>query len=201
MTTKQLPALTFDHYGEPVTVTATFGHYANERLAISLVDEIGDPFTTVTVNLPDAHLNEGEVAIKDWDVNEPVVAAMVAAGWLVPTGREVSSGFVFPKVMKPAGDLAKGIEWFEEGYAPEPEGNTIRDVLYPEWVRALVMRTIFCPRTGEVLDVRTCVVLEDVQGDPAYVLSQKGWTEVVAEGGDKVLREKGLTVNEKSVKP
>lgn len=53
--------------------------------------------------------------------------------------------------------------------------------LRAELVRYLVKRNITCTRTGEVLDVRTCVVLLDSDGDPAAVLSQEGWREILAD--------------------
>lgn len=60
-----------------------------------------------------------------------------------------------------------------------------------ELVRALVMRDITCRQTGTLLDVDTCVVLVDRDGDPAYVLSQAGWAQIVAEGNDKPLEKNG----------
>lgn len=45
--------------------------------------------------------------------------------------------------------------------------NTIRK----NFVRYLVQKSIFCPVSGDVLDVRTCYVILDSDGDPAYVVS------------------------------
>lgn len=95
------PTIEVDFYGDTVTLGPDYGYYGNGRLAIDFID-VGDTyenFGTVTVNMPDAHLNDGEVAIKHWSENAPLVEALVKAGWLVDTGRELSSGFVFPKVM------------------------------------------------------------------------------------------------------
>jgi hypothetical protein len=70
-----------------------------------------------------------------------------------------------------------------------------------ELVRFLVSRTIFCPVTGELLDVRTCVVLNDPDGDPRYVLSQEGWRAVSADPARvEKLTELGVTVDESTVK-
>lgn len=64
----------------------------------------------------------------------------------------------------------------------------------------LVQKEIFCPNTGEVLDVRTCVVLVDKDGDPAYVLSQKGWANVSADPLKVAfLGQNGLTVDPSTV--
>jgi hypothetical protein len=38
------------------------------------------------------------------------VEALLEAGWLAPTGREVISGHVAPQVMKATGDLAAWLE-------------------------------------------------------------------------------------------
>lgn len=68
-------------------------------------------------------------------------------------------------------------------------------------VRFLVSKAIFCSRTGEVLDYRTCVVLLDRDGDPAVVLSQQGWADIVAEGNDALLEKSaGLVPDPATVK-
>lgn len=63
----------------------------------------------------------------------------------------------------------------------------IRETVDRELIRALVARQITCPRTGALLDVRDCVVLRDSDGDPAYVMSQAGWADVVEGGGGALL--------------
>ena len=67
-------------------------------------------------------------------------------------------------------------------------------------VRHLVGRVIFCPATGEALDADTCVVLVDSDGDPAMVLSQKGWANVDEYRRDLLAKTHGLTVDEATVK-
>lgn len=100
------PTITYTAYGEDFTVTPDLVHYNdNDRPALMFFDEEG-PHGVITTNLPDQHLNEGEVFVKDWAENEALASALVKAGWLVPTGREVQSGYVFPKVMRLAGPLA-----------------------------------------------------------------------------------------------
>ena len=81
--------------------------------------------------------------------------------------------------------------------------NSLQDLLRQNVVLALVQRNITCPVTGEVLDVRTCVVLTDADGDPAGVLSQKGW-RAIADGTlpdvlDK-LRAQGIGPDQATVK-
>lgn len=96
--------ITFTAFDQTFEVWPEASRYANGRLAISFVDNEG-PFSKVTTNLPDQHLNEGEVFVKDWSENEALVNALLEAGWLTLTGREVQSGHVFPKVMRLAGPL------------------------------------------------------------------------------------------------
>jgi hypothetical protein len=50
----------------------------------------------------------------------------------------------------------------------------MRDTL----VTYMVQRLIFCPVTGSVLDVRTCGVLVDADGDPAYVCSPEAYAAI-----------------------
>lgn len=47
----------------------------------------------------------------------------------------------------------------------------------------LVQRAIFCPVSGEVMDVRTCITINDVDDDPEVVLSPAGWDALVAGDG------------------
>lgn len=83
------------------------------------------------------------------------------------------------------------------GEADSPLVAHVRKAL----VTALVQRSITCPRTGAVLDVRTCVVLLDTDGDPAIVLSQGGWAAIVAEGNDETLEQRGFKVDPSTVRP
>lgn len=43
--------------------------------------------------------------------------------------------------------------------------------MHRQMVKALVQRNIFCPVTGEVLDMDTCTVILDSDGDPAMVFA------------------------------
>ena len=68
---------------------AVFGKYRNGRTAIQLVaagdDEAsrvseGDPIATATVNVDRIALEAEEILIKDYDTNEGMAEALVAAG-------------------------------------------------------------------------------------------------------------------------
>lgn len=98
------PTLLFTAYGDTVEVEPTFGRYNNDRLAISFVCDNG-PYGHLTVNLPNDYLNDGEVFIKDWSENEPLVEALLEFGWIEYMHREVQAGFAIAKVAKPAGPL------------------------------------------------------------------------------------------------
>ena len=61
----------------------------------------------------------------------------------------------------------------------------LKDAIYKEWILGMVQSTIFCPVSkalmGEeyrVLDVRTCVVVLDQDGDPTMVMSPEAWEYV-----------------------
>ena len=55
----------------------------------------------------------------------------------------------------------------------------IENILRQELVKYLVQKHIFCPINGVVLDVRTCVVVLDSDGDPALVMSPAGYRELL----------------------
>lgn len=62
-----------------------------------------------------------------------------------------------------------------------------------QMVLYIVQRNIFCPVTGEVLDIRTCKWFVDKDGDPAYVLSPTAYDAAVSdERIVTALKEKGL---------
>lgn len=103
-------SFTFNSYGQDMVLTPEFARYSNGRLAVSILyrdEEMGGdfPFAKLTVNMPEIHLNEGEVLIKDWAENAPLVDFLVGTGDIIPTGREVSSGYVFPMVARLSGPL------------------------------------------------------------------------------------------------
>jgi hypothetical protein len=107
--------LTVTIWGKTTTLEPKVSTYSNGRTALEFWyhDEEIDmmaPYAKVTVNLPDQHLNEGELFVKDWAENAPLVEALEDAGWLVRTGREVISGYVAPAVMRPAGPLTEVID-------------------------------------------------------------------------------------------
>ena len=77
----------------------------------------------------------------------------------------------------------------------------VRATVHRQMVRALVSRAITCPRTGDVLDVRTCVVLLDSDGDPVAVVSQQGWRQCIADGtAESLATTNGVTPDPDTVK-
>lgn len=83
--------------------------------------------------------------------------------------------------------------------SPAEDSPLVRHV-HRALIRAIVGKTIFCVRTGEALDADTCVVLKDRDGDPAIVLSQKGWASLPEVNREALARDHGLTVDESTVK-
>ncbi len=73
----------------------------------------------------------------------------------------------------------------------------IQEHIRKQLVKALVQRLIFCPIEKTVLDIRTCVVVVDSDGDPALVLSQEGWAKIAAV--PNALNE-GYSVDETTVR-
>ena len=70
------------------------------RLVIAEGREQGYPFCTVTVNVSDINLNEGEVLVKTWSENTPVYKELVEQGFLIPTGMGVTCGHAIAMVCK-----------------------------------------------------------------------------------------------------
>ena len=96
--------------GKPVTVHA-FGkkfetiidldHYrSGGKYAIELVmaNDSGNPFCTLTCNIPSVVLTENEILVKTWSENEEVAKAALASGLFRDTGKRVSTGFVLADI-------------------------------------------------------------------------------------------------------
>lgn len=66
--------------------------YTNGRLAIELLDEEGDSYATLTTNLVDEDLTDGEIFVKTWSENEEAAAGALASGLFKDTGRRVQAG-------------------------------------------------------------------------------------------------------------
>lgn len=63
----------------------------------------------------------------------------------------------------------------------------------------LVGRAMFCPRTGDALDVRRSVFLVR-DGSAEYAVSQAGWAEMLTDGTAEALAARGLTADPATVK-
>ena len=61
--------------------------------------------------------------------------------------------------------------------------DTLETLLREQMVTWLISKAITCPVSGALLDVQTCVVLVDADGDPARVLSPEGWKTLAARPG------------------
>lgn len=70
----------------------------------------------------------------------------------------------------------------------------LRERVYRSLVQHLVTRNITCLRTGNVLDVRTCVVFVDSNDEPSIVMSPEGYLDMVETQPDALerLAENGL---------
>lgn len=70
------------------------------QIAICLVEEDGCPLATATCSIKGAELEWGEVIIKDWSENNGMVDALVKAGVVEPSHRQIQTGFVQAKVCR-----------------------------------------------------------------------------------------------------
>lgn len=72
-----------------------------KAIAIQLYGrETGEPFGTVSTNLPDVRLDANEVCVKVWNENEPLIAPMMDTGLFEDTGRKGGSGFVVAPIWR-----------------------------------------------------------------------------------------------------
>jgi hypothetical protein len=78
--------------GEAMTLHQS--HYTHGGgIALTVVADDGVPFLTLTTNIEQAPLRDGEFCVKVWSENEPYIADILASGLFVDTGRRVVAGF------------------------------------------------------------------------------------------------------------
>ncbi|MBA4372248.1 MAG: hypothetical protein C0402_05250 [Thermodesulfovibrio sp.] len=76
------------------------GSYHNGRLALLLLDGLGNLESTVSVNLPGEIVADDEVIIKNWSENVEIAPLVLATGIFEDTGRRIPTGFVEAEVWK-----------------------------------------------------------------------------------------------------
>lgn len=73
--------------------------YHNGRLAI-VIGERSEPIGVLTVNLPLAHLEDGEIIVKAWSENEQLAADALLSGQFIDTGKRIPTGYVEAQVWR-----------------------------------------------------------------------------------------------------
>lgn len=84
-------------YGEQIELTLKFSNYLlGDRLSIRAETGDGEPYGTLTTNLPDQPLNPGEIFVKTYSENAAWVPQVLKnlPELFTDTGRRVKSGFV-----------------------------------------------------------------------------------------------------------
>lgn len=75
--------------------------YGNNRLALLMVDALNkEPVTTVTVNIPEAPLNDDEIIVKSYSENEGMLEYLVENDLVEDTGKFIPTGFVVVNIVK-----------------------------------------------------------------------------------------------------
>src|SRR5690242_4416867 len=85
--------MNFTFNGEKITVIKDY-YTNNNRLAVLLRTENGEPYATLSANVPTAKLLDGEFAVKNYSGNEEIAKAAMYSGIFVDTGKRVQSGYV-----------------------------------------------------------------------------------------------------------
>jgi hypothetical protein len=71
-----------------------YTRYGNGRLAVQLFTDEGEPFATLSTNIPDVGLGANQFFMKDWSENAPVAAAVRGLGVFRDVGHRVATGYV-----------------------------------------------------------------------------------------------------------
>jgi hypothetical protein len=106
-----IPRLVHEQYGERFDLVPSFGRYGNGRLAFQLYTHEGEPFATISLNMPGDQLyTDSEMFVKWYAENDLIVQTLLREGWLERTGRKTRTGYVEVPVMNLAGPL---LEWYD----------------------------------------------------------------------------------------
>lgn len=74
--------------------------YQNARTAITVESLNGEPFGTLTTNIPGVTLEADEVIIRTWGENEQLIGPAMATGAFIDTGKRVNLRFVTAEIWK-----------------------------------------------------------------------------------------------------
>ena len=83
----------FIHRGEKLYIhTSKYNDGGGQ--AIVIVDGNRSPYATLTVNVPEVPLEEGELVIKTWSGNQSISDTLRKSGLFEDTGKRVPVGYV-----------------------------------------------------------------------------------------------------------
>lgn len=83
-------------YGKSYKVVISVDHYRLTKAAaiqLNMVED-GEPWCTLTCNIPGTVLADNEILVKTWSENEETAKCALASGLFRDTRKRVSTGFV-----------------------------------------------------------------------------------------------------------
>lgn len=89
----------YNSFGTIYNARLEFSHYANNRTAMTLVDDEGQ-IACATVNLPEYDLKGDEILIKTWSENEGMLDFLTRHKIVEDLGRDVPTGYVSARVCR-----------------------------------------------------------------------------------------------------
>lgn len=95
---KTVTVFAFDEVYEATIHLSKYGHGGRPRIDLILDD--GEPLATLTVNVPEATVQEDEIIVKTWAENEGTAKSVMRTGWFEDTGRRVPTGHVEAEVWR-----------------------------------------------------------------------------------------------------
>jgi hypothetical protein len=75
-------------------------HFNNGRIALLLVDDYGEPYTKININIPEMPLDDDEIVVKNYGENKGILEQLIAQGIVTDTGKRVQTGYVKSPVCK-----------------------------------------------------------------------------------------------------
>jgi hypothetical protein len=82
------------------TLNVLTAQYKDGTPAVVLEDSDGEPWATLSVNIPGAPRETDEILVKTWSENEMLREPLLASGLFEDTGRRVPAGFAQAEVWR-----------------------------------------------------------------------------------------------------
>ena len=89
----------FNYDGKRLFIRKSW-YYEGEGIALKITDATGQPYTVLTINLPEARLQEDEFLVKTWSENALIIECIRKLDIFEETAKRVRTGFCVAEIWR-----------------------------------------------------------------------------------------------------